>query len=185
MKIQKPRRTEDIPNFDSLTYVENWLLPSGTVYTGDLYNGKASGRGCADYPRGTIIRGEFFNNIPHGRAIETRIDGSIYEGEFRHGRRKGCGKLTLSNGSFYVGQFSCGNFSGRGIRIRPDGTFAQCKWFLGVQIRPKMQAQLDSQVRPKSGVPSPPSTPSSRSISDADDAPGSAQATSVPTSDLV
>lgn len=72
-----------ITGCSSVNMVENGygkiMTEDGSVYSGEINNGKATG---------------FGKTITH--------DGAIYEGEHVNGQFHGNGKLTLSNGSYFI-----------------------------------------------------------------------------------
>lgn len=183
--MQKPRRSGAIPDFENLTYVENWRRPNGSVYTGEIRDGKAHGSGRVVFRKGTIIRGEFRDNLAHGRVVEMLIDGTIYEGEFSYGRRDGNGILSEPEEPLRVAQFMSGEIDGWGFVADGSNVVYTNRWICGKRVlslddpriaafypEPRTLERPQSQAHP---IPDPTSSPASQSISGTNDATSSTQ----------
>ena len=57
----------------------------GSVYEGEVKNGKAHGSGILSKPDGQVYEGEFKNNLWDGRGEWKQADGTIRYGEFKEG----------------------------------------------------------------------------------------------------
>ena len=69
----------------------------GTIYEGELKNGKAHGKGTMTYTNGEVHRGEFVNGEFHGYIITTwDVDGwpIVVERTFREGKEYGPCRFT-------------------------------------------------------------------------------------------
>ena len=87
--------------------------PNGYSYQGEFKDGKYDGQGKEILPNGDSYQGKFKDGIPNGQGIKTKINGYKYEGGFKDGKYDGEGKLTLPNGTFYEGKFRDGRPSGQ------------------------------------------------------------------------
>ncbi|CAF4263069.1 unnamed protein product, partial [Adineta steineri] len=78
------------------------------VYTGEILDGRANGRGVLMKWDGHRYEGEFINDMPDGKGILLRLHGSnstekIYEGRFLENKFDGQGTFYWSDGSRYQG----------------------------------------------------------------------------------
>eukprot|EP00598_Pedospumella_elongata_P002417 CAMPEP_0184978546 /NCGR_PEP_ID=MMETSP1098-20130426/9003_1 /TAXON_ID=89044 /ORGANISM="Spumella elongata, Strain CCAP 955/1" /LENGTH=211 /DNA_ID=CAMNT_0027501695 /DNA_START=9 /DNA_END=644 /DNA_ORIENTATION=+ len=88
--------------------------PDGTIYEGDLVNGKRHGYGKSTTAEGTVYEGDWENDLPHGNGSTVFANGSVYTGEFRAGKRWGDGTLVDAQGT-YKGRFENDQKHGRGV----------------------------------------------------------------------
>ena len=70
----------------------------GSVYEGEIKDGKRHGRGSWTGPDGKKYEGEWKDNKRHGRGTYTFSDGAKYEGEYQDGKLW-TGTFTMPNGS--------------------------------------------------------------------------------------
>ena len=80
--------------------VGTFRFPLGDVYHGQLFAGKAQGRGQCRYL------------YPGGGALNTH---QVYLGQWHAGRREGLGQLVYADGSEYLGFWKEGERSGLGV----------------------------------------------------------------------
>jgi hypothetical protein len=79
----------------------------GTVYEGDVVDGKCHGKGKIIYPDGKSYEGEWVNNdYKKGKMIYP--SGSVYEGDWFDGEPHGKGKFTLAKGAVLEGDWNNG-----------------------------------------------------------------------------
>jgi hypothetical protein len=93
---------------------------SGSVYEGDWKDDKKNGRGKFTWASGQVYDGEWKDGKKNGRGKFTWLDGEVYEGEFNDDNFNGIGKHTYSNGNIYEGEFKDGNKHGQGVRYYPN-----------------------------------------------------------------
>src|SRR3972149_6175933 len=87
--------------------VEFLELPDGSIYEGEVKDGKPHGQGILLSEKGDWIHyeGDFLEGLPNGLGIATRSDGAVYEGEFRKGVRHGKGVTNFTSGNRYEGEY--------------------------------------------------------------------------------
>lgn len=114
----------------------------GTVFVGDVINGKSTGkgvlrfgngdryegdvnkafemdgRGTYSFKDGRVYQGEVKRDAMNGKGILTHTDGNIYGGDFQDGEFHDHGVFKFSNGDSYDGQFERGLMHGTGRLIR-------------------------------------------------------------------
>ena len=88
-------------------------FPTGSVYDGELKNGRMHGQGKITYAKGGIYEGAFFEDKITGVGSFVYPNGDRYEGSFVDGQRHGDGNFWFGNGSEYEGNFANGEMSGR------------------------------------------------------------------------
>lgn len=79
---------------------ETLQLSDGSIYTGNVYDGKPSG---------------------HGRLVSSSVN--VYVGEFLHGKRHGKGRQQSPGGEVYDGEWANGTYHGYGTLRTPDFTY--------------------------------------------------------------
>lgn len=133
-----------------------YTFANGTVYEGELVNGKISGIGIltnsvgkyygevkesastyaflpqngigmSAFSNGTEYYGNYQNGLYHGIGILSLANGDKYEGEFSFGKYYQKGVLTYANGDKYEGEFS-GKREGKGKLTLKDGTIYEGKF---------------------------------------------------------
>ena len=100
----------------------------GSVYEGDLVNGKMHGKGKYAFADGSFYEGDFVNNRCQGKGKLSYSNGDVHEGDFVDGERNGKGKYTYADGRVYIGEFANGNFNGNGKKTYPDGRIQEGRW---------------------------------------------------------
>lgn len=130
-------------------------LADGSVYDGELNNGRLSGKGRLVWPSDEYYEGEFSDGLFHGKGVlhtqtyfyegdfeqghasgEGLIryeNGDEYQGEVRFNLPHGKGELKKSDGAVYVGEFQTGQYHGQGKLLmvngdRYEGGFKQGKF---------------------------------------------------------
>ena len=133
------------------------VTPDGTVYTGEMTDGRPNGRGTLTDARGTYQKGEWRNGtlyrasgtcvLPDGTKETgtwnndgTRCggtiwfpDGRIYKGDWVIVEGKadlpyGAGAMTWPDGRQYTGHFVAGKMDGAGKMTYPDGKISDGQW---------------------------------------------------------
>ena len=123
------------------------VLPDGSVYAGEISDGKLHGQGKLVYPEGGYYEGEFNAGSFHGQGVFVGTLGDTYEGEFAIGNFQGkgshidsfenhyqgdfvnwlydgVGKLTYKNESVYQGGFKQGLYHGQGKFTQGESVYA-------------------------------------------------------------
>ena len=65
------------------------VLPDGSVYSGDVRDGKFQGQGTLKYEGGDYYQGNFKQGIFHGEGLFVSSDGISYQGVFHNGSATG------------------------------------------------------------------------------------------------
>jgi hypothetical protein len=99
----------------------------GSLYEGEIENGKPNGKGKKTYNSGEIYEGDWKDGKRHGKGKVTWVDGGVYEGDFADGKITGKGKETW-NGIIYEGDFVDSIYHGKGKRTWPDGFVKDGEW---------------------------------------------------------
>jgi hypothetical protein len=95
-------------------------LEDGSIYEGDIINGKPHGKGKLTLTFG-IYEGDFVNGVRTGKAKLVYSNGDIYEGDYTNGKRTGVGKYTFANGESYEGDWVDANYHGKGKYTYTNG----------------------------------------------------------------
>ncbi len=110
-----------------------YILPSGSVYSGEFSNGEINGYGVCDYIDGSKYRGEWKNRYPDGQGTKTYTDGTTRSGLWERGLpvdEQG-GLLAeffrlrpsrIEEGDIQTGCISGDCISGTGIMVYADGS---------------------------------------------------------------
>ena len=101
--------------------VETIRYDDGSVYTGQVVNGKRNGKGTMTWPSGDVYEGDLVDNKRHGRGKYTWPSGNVYEGDYLNGKRTGKGKFTWASGNVYEGDFINGKITGKGKKTWVNG----------------------------------------------------------------
>ncbi len=109
------------------------VLPDGSVYHGDVENGRFQGNGTLVYADGSEYRGEFHDGLMHGRG-EIITDKWRYKGEMFRGEMAGEGVLENEFGK-YEGSFAKGEFNGEGAYTYPNGNILKGEFADGKPLR--------------------------------------------------
>jgi len=62
-----------------------YILPSGSVYSGEFKDGEINGFGVCDYVDGSKYRGAWKNRYPDGQGTKTYSDGTSWTGRWERG----------------------------------------------------------------------------------------------------
>ena len=89
------------------------------IYTGELKNGKRTGKGKCVWDYGTY-EGDFQDDSFHGQGTYTYADGGKYVGQW-DGQRSGQGTMIYANGNKYVGQWRDDKPNGQGTLYYAPG----------------------------------------------------------------
>ena len=87
---------------------------NGSRYVGQVFNGKAEGKGIKYHNNGDRYEGEFKNDKYDGRGIYYYNNGDRYEGNFINGKYDGKGIFFAHEGSRYEGDYKNGLKEGKG-----------------------------------------------------------------------
>ena len=69
-------------------------------------------KGKLTYRDGSVYEGDLVNGKPHGKGKLTYIYGSVYEGDWVDGEQTGLGKMTYPDGKVDEGRFQGSEFVG-------------------------------------------------------------------------
>ena len=103
----------------------------GSIYEGDVVNGKPHGKGKRSSPSGSVHEGNWENGKIHGKGKFTSSKGGNYEGDFVNGVPHGKGKWVLSGGTTHEGDFADGKMHGKGKEIAKSGHVYEGNWANG------------------------------------------------------
>jgi hypothetical protein len=109
------------------------VLPDGSVYHGDVENGRFQGDGMLVYTDGSEYRGEFHDGLMHGQGEITTEDWR-YKGEMYRGEMAGEGVYEDKFGK-YEGTFANGNFNGQGTYTYSNGDILKGEFADGDPLR--------------------------------------------------
>ena len=106
----------------STTTIARVRFSDGSVYKGQMIDGKISGEGSFNNPHtGELREGVFKDGVLHGRGKFVTCKREVYEGEFFEGELHGMGRFKDKNGDIYEGEFRHGHKSGRGKMVYANG----------------------------------------------------------------
>ena len=88
---------------------------NGNQFEGDFRGDKIEGFGTYKTNEGIEYVGEWKNDLQDGQGKEKWPDGSHYEGQYLQGVKNGKGKYVWEDGSVYTGQWNNGNMEGEVI----------------------------------------------------------------------
>lgn len=103
----------------------------GSIYEGELRDGRPHGQGRFLDTDGTIKDGEFQNG-KFRQGTQTYADGSVYTGRMKDGEPDGQGTMFYADGSRYVGGWENGVTNGQGRFEDADGTIMDGEFQNGV-----------------------------------------------------
>ena len=86
----------------------------GSVYEGDLKDGKLHGKGIFKWVSGSVYKGDWKDGKLHGKGTYKWECGNVYEGEWMDGRKHGKGTLKYANGNVHEGRWKDGRKHGKG-----------------------------------------------------------------------
>ena len=95
----------------------------GSVYEGEMTNGKITGYGKYISAVGLTIQGEFKDGLLNGKGFKETVDGERFEGTWRQGLLHGNGTWTKIEGGRYFGAFRKGRKEGYGIETYNNAIF--------------------------------------------------------------
>lgn len=111
----------------TLSYADGTVM----TYTGEMREGKRSGRGRITWTNGSQYEGEFANGKFDGKGHYKWARGDQYEGDFVQGERTGRGRFLGANGDQYEGDFVYGIYQGQGRMTKSNGEQYQGEFFNG------------------------------------------------------
>ena len=94
---------------------------NGDRYEGEFKNGKCDGRGIDYYNNGDRYEGNFINGKYDGKGIFFAHEGSRYEGDYKNGLKEGKGALYIFNGDRMIGDYHNDKPIGRHAGLTKDG----------------------------------------------------------------
>src|SRR5262245_38195345 len=105
-----------------------YIFANGDRYEGEFRDDKRHGRGVFVWANGDRYEGEFRDNQRDGRGVFTNVGGSRYDGAWREGAQTGLGVLTYADGGRYEGEWRNGEKNGRGTLVWPSGAQYTGDW---------------------------------------------------------
>jgi len=69
-------------------------------------------KGKLTFNDGSVYEGDIVNGKPHGKGTLTYVYGGVYEGDWVNGEQTGMGKMTYPNGEVDEGRFQDSEFVG-------------------------------------------------------------------------
>jgi hypothetical protein len=130
-------------DIETLIIPADAVLPDGSVYYGELLDGKFHGQGKLLGTDGSRYEGEFSKGLRSGRGEWNTSWGDVYTGEFKEGVMTGQGELRMKDGTVYSGAFLNNLPHGQGVLTRQNGVryqgeFAQWEFHgKGVYVTPE------------------------------------------------
>jgi len=101
--------------------------PNGTIYIGEWWNEKPSGKGTVIWSNGTIYVGDFKEGMYHGYGTLLN-EQSLYVGDFSKNYPDGFGSFFTNHNKMYVGDFKNGEMHGKGFFKHEDGVIEETQW---------------------------------------------------------
>lgn len=89
------------------------VSPAGEIYTGSFYDGKFFGQGKIQF-KNYSYEGEFKEGLYEGKGVEIesrKNEVRVFEGTYKEGLKQGSGTLTLSNGLKLQANYKNGIFT--------------------------------------------------------------------------
>ena len=120
---------------ESATKFTKFTYPDGSVYEGEMLDGKKHGKGKMVFPNKAVYDGEWQDDKMNGRATltmsvpETDVV-AVYEGTWINNNQCGYGKMSCG-GFVYEGEFSGSKFNGKGKVVALDGSVYEGDWVNG------------------------------------------------------
>ena len=97
-------------------------LEDGSVYEGDIVNGKPHGKGKITSTIGNVEEGNFVKGKLNGKGVmRTKNNSIVYEGNWLDGKMTGKGKMTYSGGIVEEGDFEIALLHGKGKVTNKNG----------------------------------------------------------------
>ncbi|WP_020208363.1 C13 family peptidase [Gilvimarinus chinensis] len=104
--------------------VEDYPLPDGSSYTGELSDGLMNGEGTIEWPNGDVYTGELHEGVIHGQGELVTESGEVFRGRFEQGLLNGPGEWLGPDEVSYRGDFKNDLFHGEGVYASPEGAYA-------------------------------------------------------------
>ncbi len=110
IKNQPQSKTKIHPKKPSRSAIITKSYPNGSVYKGQVLNGKKHGIGTLTELSRAFYTGQWRNDMRNGHGHQTyensfKLTGEDYNGEWVNNRRNGYGSFTYSNNNSIVGQW--------------------------------------------------------------------------------
>lgn len=86
----------------------------GSVYTGEVMEGKRHGKGKMTWPNGDVYEGDWREDRRTGKGKYYFSNGNVFEGDYVNGHKNGKGKFVWADGDIYEGDYLNGYKHGRG-----------------------------------------------------------------------
>ncbi|MCL2186335.1 MAG: Fe-S cluster assembly protein IscX [Treponema sp.] len=96
------------------------IRANGEIYEGDFKSGKYHGKGKLIYADGEVFDGFWGQTATSGIRQHAKA-GDIYEGDFSDSQRYGTGKFTFAEGDVYEGGIYGGRFQDKGKMTYANG----------------------------------------------------------------
>eukprot|EP01017_Pseudomicrothorax_dubius_P035328 TRINITY_DN4933_c0_g1_i1.p1 TRINITY_DN4933_c0_g1~~TRINITY_DN4933_c0_g1_i1.p1 ORF type:complete len:514 (-),score=103.72 TRINITY_DN4933_c0_g1_i1:46-1587(-) len=94
----------------------------GSIYVGQMKEGRKHGWGRLVYPDGSLYEGYWKEDVQYGFGRLIRANGDVYEGLCKEGKANGVGLYAKPNGYVYKGEWFDDKMHGTGEEIWKDGT---------------------------------------------------------------
>lgn len=122
--------TDSTPTQENLSEKEYKTIcyDSGTIYEGEVKNGKPHGKGKYTSTKGWVYEGEFANGAITGHGVIKFASGGTYDGEFVDQKRNGHGIEKFPDGSIYDGEWKDDKRNGHGKYVLTDGMYYDGEW---------------------------------------------------------
>ncbi len=101
------------------------------LYTGDMVDGAAVGKGEIKYHNGDYCNGEFNYGVLHGEGTYIWANGDKRSGTWVNGELEGNGTDIKANGDSYTGDFVGGIYHGSGKYADAKGNVYEGQWVNG------------------------------------------------------
>ena len=102
-------------------YVEEHVLPDGSIYIGEWQGNCANGLGFIKFPDGKYAIGNWQDGELEGKGFAWFPNKSSYYGEWKKGLKNGPGVLRIASGVSYSGEWRDGKMHGKGTYHDVDG----------------------------------------------------------------
>lgn len=105
------------------------MFSNGNIYEGFFLNGKRGGKGRFTWSSGAFYEGVWVQDLredEHGHQLFS--DGSVYDGGWKAGKRDGYGAQEWKDGRMYVGEWKDDKRNGQGIMSFPDKATYDGEW---------------------------------------------------------
>ena len=99
----------------------------GSVYEGDLKDGKLHGKGIFKWVSGSVYKGDWKDDKRHGKGTYKYARG-IYEGDWKDDKRHGKGTIKWECGNVYEGEWMDGKLHGKGTLKYANGGVYEGRW---------------------------------------------------------